>query len=79
MTSSSPTTITTTPPPTLGIHSSSSSHLLEPFKIIGLVTNHVVPAISFQSNSSSDDSDLIDDALIYCSIGNTFYAYGVCS
>ncbi|KAF0973458.1 hypothetical protein FDP41_008162 [Naegleria fowleri] len=77
MTSSSPTTITTTPPPTLGIHSSSSSHLLEPFKIIGLVTNHVVPAISFQSNSSSDDSDLIDDALIYCSIGNTFYAYGL--
>ncbi|KAG2379085.1 hypothetical protein C9374_007723 [Naegleria lovaniensis] len=57
----------------LGTH---SSHLLEPFKIIGLVTNHVVPAISFQSNTS-DDSDLIDDALIYCSIGNTFYAYGL--
>ena len=60
-------------------NSKNSSHLLEPFKVIGLVTNHVVPAISFQSsNGSAIDSDLIDDALIYSAIGNTFYAYGVC-
>ncbi|EFC50498.1 predicted protein [Naegleria gruberi] len=59
-------------------NSKNSSHLLEPFKVIGLVTNHVVPAISFQSsNGSAIDSDLIDDALIYSAIGNTFYAYGV--
>ena len=57
---------------------STSSHLLEPFKVIGLVTNHVAPAISFQSvNGTTGDAELIDDALIYSSIGNTFYAYGV--